>query len=116
MIETYFTDTFTRVRYSKSNIGKVIATDIQIYKGRFENKRSLLIGSNGEQVVSRARIFTSYSTDILEGDRIFLGSLPVQTGNNTGEITIPKTIQTYPVIRIEDLKKFSASHIEVMLG
>jgi hypothetical protein len=118
MIKAYFNETFTRVRYIKNNIGKVVTTNVLVLRGRFEDNRQVLANGEGEQVLSKARIFTTFGADIQEGDRVFLGTTTETgtTGTQTGEIRIPKSIQTYPVLRAGNMKGFGQSHKELILG
>ena len=112
MIQTYFNDTFTRVRYQTNNRGQIELEQSETYKGRVERDKRINVGIDGEDLFSSARIFAYYQDDIRQGDRIYFGHSEELTGLTGEEIAN----RTFPVIRIIPQRGFQNSHLEVYVG
>lgn len=113
MISGYFNSQFTRIRYAKNNIGKTVLVSTLVFRGRVEERYRNVLNSAGETVVSRASIYSNFSDDIAEGDRIYFG---VYEPTGSGDGPLPINLKTFPVIISAPQKGFTASHRETFLG
>ena len=70
-IAAFYTDSFTLGKYTgKDEFSNPLPTSDSIIKGRFEFSDFLVSNKRGEEVMSKARIFMSPSTEIDERDFI----------------------------------------------
>lgn len=100
----YFNDLITRRRQVTDKWKRHLSDLDEEMTVRCERSIKTLIDISGQQKISSFRIFASPSADIQEGDKIIFGRI------GSGEDPAG-----YPVIRIDHMNGWEASHLEVLI-
>jgi hypothetical protein len=109
MIESFYTQDFTRIRPNKDSRGRIVTEDRLEFKGREESTNRMIPG-NGEDRILKSMIFTSANNDIQVGDRIYKGTIDAGIGTGID------SLQYYPVLRVERMDGMIIHHLEIYLG
>lgn len=109
MIQNYYNSTITRIRTVIDNRGRQQSVLTLPFRCRIEYGDKWIPGPDGQMQLSTAQIFCDYDNDIVIGDRIYIGTL--LTGQETDQ-----ALKFNPVIKVDKLRSFTNSHLEVSLG